>query len=108
MSHTSTAMQRVQRATFDAAASSRRLDAVRAILKTLETATNAGQQHLMTKVLVLLRVEAPVVDRWVDDRQWSKIASGLDALAREAARLSPDAAAFSRQATMVADALSWS
>lgn len=108
MSHTSTSVQRVQRATFDAVASSRRLEAVRAILKTLETATNAGQQHLMTKVLVLLRVEAPVVDRWVDDRQWNKIASGLESLAREAARLSPDAAAFSRQATMVADALSWS
>jgi hypothetical protein len=108
MSHTSTSMQRVGRGTFDAVASGQRLEAVRAILKTLETATAAGQQHLMTKVLVLLRVEAPVVDRWVDDRQWSKIASGLEALAREAARLSPDAAAFSRQATAVADALSWS
>lgn len=109
MSHTSTtSAQRVRRATFDAAASGRRLDVVRDILRMLETATAAGQQHLMTKVLVLLRVEAPVVDRWVDDRQWSKIAAGLDALAREAARLSPDAAAFSRQATLVADALSWS
>lgn len=108
MSHTATEMQGVQGATFDAAASSRRLDAVRSILKTLETATNAGQQHLMTKVLVLLRVEAPVVDRWVDDRKWSKIATGLEVLTREAARLSPDAAAFSRQATVVADALSWS
>ena len=103
-----TTTTRERRTTTELVASGRRLDAVREIIRGLETATAAGQQHLMTKVLVLLRVEAPVVDRWVDDRQWSKIASGLEALAREAARMSPDAAAFSRQATMVADALSWS
>jgi hypothetical protein len=101
-------MQRVRRGTQDAITSGRRVDVVREILRTMENATAAGQQYLMTKVLVLLRGEAPAVDRWVDDYQWAKIASGLDALAREASRVAPDAAAFSRQATLVADALSLS
>ena len=89
-------------------ASGQRIGAVREILKALDTATSAGQQHLMTKVLVLLRGEAPVVDRWVDDQQWTKIIAGLDALAREASRIAPDPAAFKRQAALVADALSFS
>ena len=82
-----------------------RLDAVREILRGLETATAAGQQHLMMKVLGLLRHEAPTPDRWVGDRQWSKIAAALEGLAHEASRLAPDAGVFARQATIVADAL---
>ena len=85
-----------------------RLDAVRDILRALETATPAGQQHLMMKVLGLLRHESPAQDNWVGDQQWSKIAAALDALALEASRLAPDAGAFTRQATAVADALTWS
>jgi hypothetical protein len=91
--------------TTDEAASVRRLDAVREILRALETATVAGQQHLMMKVLGLLRGEAPARDRWVGDPQWQAIAVGLEALAREAGRLAPDAGTFRRQATLVADAL---
>jgi hypothetical protein len=82
-----------------------RIDAVREILRGLDTATAAGQQHLMMKVLGLLRTEAPAPDRWVGDRQWSKIAMALEGLAQEANRLAPDAGAFARQATIVADAL---
>lgn len=82
-----------------------RLDAVREILRALDTATAAGQQHLMMKVLGLLRREAPAPDRWVGDQEWSKIAAALDALGREASRLAPDAGAFTRHATAVADAL---
>jgi hypothetical protein len=86
-------------------ASGRRLEAVREILKALETATFAGQQHLMMKVLGLLRREAPAGDHWMDDATWNKIAAGLEALAHEASRLAPDAHAFTRHATIVADAL---
>jgi hypothetical protein len=89
----------------DRVASVRRLDAVREILGVLETATAGGQQHLMMKVLGLLRREAPMRDHWVGDQQWHKITNGLDSLAREASRLAPDADAFRRQATLVADAL---
>jgi hypothetical protein len=98
-------MNRVRRPTTDRVASGRRLDAVREILRALETATAAGQQHLMMKVLGLLRREAPAPDHWVGDQQWTKIAAALEALAREAARLSPDSGAFARQAAAVADAL---
>jgi len=94
-----------QRATADLTASLRRLDAVREILRALETATAGGQQHLMLKVLGLLRREAPARDRWVSDQQWQTIANALDVLAREATRLAPDAAEFRRQATLVADSL---
>jgi len=100
-----TVTTRVQRSATDKAASVRRLDAVREILRALETATTGGQQHLMMKVLELLRREAPGRDRWVGDQQWLKITSALEALAQEASRLSPDSDAFRRQATMVADVL---
>jgi len=85
--------------------SGRRLEAVREILRALETATAAGQQHLMLKVLGLLHGGTPVFDQWIGDRQWQTIASGLEAMAREAKRLAPDADAFRRQATRVTDAL---
>jgi sugar phosphate isomerase/epimerase len=98
----------VEGASGDLAARGRRLDAVREILRALETATAAGQQHLMMKVLGLLRGEAPAPDHWMDDQQWSKIAAALEALAREADRRAPDAAAFRRQATLVTDALTLS
>jgi len=94
-----------ERLTTDRVASVRRLDAVREILRALETATSGGQQHLMMKVLGLLRREAPTRDHWVGDQQWHKIANGLDVLAREASRLAPDPDAFRRQATLVSDAL---
>ena len=94
-----------RRSTTELVASERRLDAVREILRGLETATAAGQQHLMTKVLGLLRREAPARDVWVGDQQWNKIAAALDALAREASRLSPNADVFARQAAFIADAL---
>ena len=85
--------------------SGRRLDVVREILRGLETATLAGQQHLMMKVLGLLRSEAPARDHWVGEQQWGKIAAALERLAQEASRLAPDTGAFARQATAVADAL---
>jgi len=98
-------MDRAERGSTDRIASVRRLDAVREILRALETATAAGQQHLMTKVLELLRREAPTRDRWLGDQKWQTIMSTLDALAREASRLAPNADTFARQAALVADAL---
>jgi len=91
--------------TAEQVTSGRRLEAVREILRALETATTAGQQHLMMKVLGLLRREAPAGDHWMNEHQWNKIAAGLEVLAHEAARLAPDADAFKRQATLVAEAL---
>jgi hypothetical protein len=96
----------VTHSTSDRAASARRLDAVREILRALETATAGGQQHLMMKVLGLLSREAPAPDRWVGDQQWQQIAGALEALAQEAKRLAPDATAFRQRALLVADALS--
>jgi hypothetical protein len=89
------------------ATSGRRLEAVREILRVLETATTGGQQHLMMKVLGLLRREAPAGDHWLEDQRWSRIEAELQVLAYEANRRAPDAAAFKRQATAVADALTW-
>ena len=80
-----------------------RLDVVKEILTALETATAAGQQYLMGKVLKVLQHQAPPRDHWLNDREWSQIAGALDALAREATRLSPDPAAFSRQAQFLAN-----
>jgi hypothetical protein len=107
---TSTITTRAQQLppTPDQVASGRRLEAVREILCALETATAAGQQHLMMKVLGLLRREAPAGDHWMDDRQWNKIAAGLEVLAHEATRLAPDTDTFKREATLVADALALS
>ena len=106
MTETSTVTNRVQQLPpAEQAASGRRLEAVREILRALETATVAGQQHLMMKVLGLLRREAPSGDHWMDDHQWNKIAAGLEVLAHEATRLAPDADRFKLQATLVADAL---
>jgi hypothetical protein len=89
----------------EAAAGTHRLDVVKEILTTLETATVAGQQYLMGKVLTVLRHQAPPRDHWINEAQWAQIAAELDALAREAARMSPDAAAFSRQAINLAETL---
>jgi hypothetical protein len=100
-----TTTTRERRTTTELVTSGRRLEAVREIIRGLETATAAGQQHLMTKVLGLLRREAPPRDLWVSEQQWTKIAAALDALAREASRLSPDADVFARQAVFIADAL---
>jgi hypothetical protein len=109
MTETSTITNRAQQLPSpEQVASVRRLEAVREILRALETATAAGQQHLMMKVLGLLRREAPAGDSWMNDHQWNKIASGLEVLAHEANRLAPDADAFKRQATIVADALALS
>jgi hypothetical protein len=83
-----------------------RLDVIKDILTAMETATTAGQQYLMGKVLKVLQHQAPPRDHWLNDREWGQIAGALDALAREAARLSPDAAAFSRQAQLLADRFS--
>ena len=107
MTPTSTVTDRPQQQipSADQITSGRRLEAVREILKALETATAAGQQHLMMKVLGLLRREAPAGDHWMDDASWNKIAAGLEALAHEAGRLAPDADVFKRHATIIADAL---
>ena len=100
-----TSTNRVRRTTTELVASERRLDAVREILRALETATAAGQQHLMMKVLGCCGARRRRATHWVGDQQWSKIAAALDALAREASRLSPDSDVFARQATFMADAL---
>jgi hypothetical protein len=106
MTETSTVTNRPQQSQRpDPIASGRRLEAVREILRALETATAAGQQHLMMKVLGLLRREAPAGDHWLDEQTWNKIAAGLEVLAHEANRLAPDADTFRRHATIVADAL---
>jgi hypothetical protein len=89
----------------EAAAGKHRLDVVKEILTTLETATVAGQQYLMGKVLTVLRHQAPRRDHWMNEAQWVQIAAELDALTREAARMAPDAAAFSRQAARLAETL---
>lgn len=99
---------RVRHSTTEMAASGHRLEAVREILRVLETATPGGQQHLMMKVLGLLRREAPARDHWMGDQQWNKIATALDTLAQEASRLAPDANVFRAQAALVADALTTS
>ena len=46
-----------------------------------------------------------ILSRDVSPLTWNKIAAGLEALAHEANRLAPDADAFKRHATIVADAL---
>jgi hypothetical protein len=77
-----------------------RLEVVREILSVLDTATNAGQQVLMGKVLDLLRREA-----LKSETEGDAIASHLESLSRETERPAPDAASFARSAGRVVEAL---
>ena len=100
-----TSMNRVRRTTTELVASERRLDAVREILRALETATAAGQQHLMTEGP---RAAAP---RGAGARPLGRRPAveqdcgGARSARARGARLSPDSGAFARQAAAVADAL---
>lgn len=79
--------------------------AVREMLAALDTATHAGQHHLMTKVLVVLGQEMSRSHPPLGEVQRLAIARSLEALAREAARRAPDEAAFARTASQLVDAL---
>jgi hypothetical protein len=79
-----------------------RLEVVREILGVLDTATSAGQQVLMGRVLDLLRREALKSET----EGTGAIVTYLDRLSRETERPAPDAGAFARRAGRVVDALS--
>jgi hypothetical protein len=79
--------------------------AVREMLAALETATLAGQHHLMKKVLGVLGQEAFRSQGRIAEPQRRALANSIDALAREASRRAPDEAAFARTAAALVDGL---
>jgi hypothetical protein len=79
--------------------------AVREMLAALETATLAGQHHLMKKVLGVLGQEAFLSQGRIAEPQRRALATSIEALAREASRRAPDEAAFARTAAALVDGL---
>lgn len=77
-----------------AAVHGERTGIVKELLAALDTATPAGQQYLMNKVVELLRRESVRAVPHNQDRR--AIATTIDGLSREAERLAPDPAAFTR------------
>ena len=86
--------------------SSAKLEVVRDLLAALDSATIAGQRHLMERIIGLVGPDVARVTGQLTDRRRTIIARSLDELAREAARLVPDAGAFRRQAEVLMDVLS--
>lgn len=73
------------------------------MLVTLETLTNAGQRHLMAKVVTLIEGHIGTAALAARDRQRVAALQLLSQLKRECERPSPDLAAFRRHAeTLIA------
>ena len=73
------------------AASPSRLAVAREMLETLETLTNAGQRHLMAKVVTFVRGQVSAAAR---ERPRAVAFQLLTELQRQSERPSPDLAAF--------------
>jgi hypothetical protein len=69
-----------------------RLAVAREMLATLETLTNAGQQHLMAKVVAFIQGDIATAAPGARDRQ--RAAALLTQLRRESERPAPDVATF--------------
>ena len=84
---------------------SMRLDVISAMLSDIETATTGGQRYVMAKTLGLLREVSKDVSHDASDRCGRAIQNALADLARESARMSPDARTFVPRARTLAEVL---
>jgi hypothetical protein len=80
-----------------------RLAVAREMLVTLETLTNAGQRHLMAKVVTFIEGHVATATAGVRERPRAAALQLLGQLRRESERPSPDVATFrSRAETLIA------
>jgi hypothetical protein len=77
-----------------AATSPSRLAVAREMLETLETLTNAGQRHLMAKVVTFIQGHVSQAAPIARERPRAALFQHLTELQRQAERPSPDLAAF--------------
>ena len=75
------------------------------LLGAARNATRAGQSHLMTKTVALLRQEALRAQARFSSPMRALVDSSLRALTKEASRVAPDLAEFERHARALIDAL---
>ncbi len=82
-----------------------RLNVVGELMGTLELVTRAGQQHVMHKILGILRREMLLVASPFAAADLAALLEAMAELEHEAGRIAPTAAAFNRQARIVTDVL---
>jgi hypothetical protein len=82
-----------------------KLQVVRELLATLDTATIPGQHYLMDRVIGLLGQEVSHASGCMTDWQRQSMTSAHAELVRQAARLVPDEATFRARAELLTDVL---
>ena len=78
-----------------------RLSVVNELMRALELVTRAGQQHVMNKILGILRREMLLVAAPVAAAELAPLLQAMAELEHEAGRIAPTAAVFNRQARVV-------
>jgi len=82
-----------------------RLDVVAELTQALDLATQPGQQHLMDKVVGILRGEILEIDVPLGPADLECLLDAMSGLEHEAGRIVPVTNVFNRQAHVVIDAL---
>ncbi len=82
-----------------------RMGVVTELTVALDLATRSGQEHLMNKVLTILRSEVRDVQGPVAGSDQASVLTAMADLEHEAGRISPLANAFNRYAQVIIDAL---
>jgi hypothetical protein len=82
-----------------------RLSVVGELMCALELVTRAGQQHVMNKILAILRREMLLVAAPFAAADLASLLDAMAELEHEAGRLAPTAAAFNRHARVVTSVL---
>jgi hypothetical protein len=83
-----------------------RLPTIREMLGSLETLTNTGRQHLMTKVVAFIRDQGQDAVRNAGGRDQRLAIALLDGLVVESSRPLPDVHEFAHRAESLVDLLS--
>jgi len=82
-----------------------RLSVVDELMGALELVTRAGQQHVMDKILAILRREMLLVAAPFAAADLASLLDAMAELEHEAGRIAPTAAAFNRHARVVTGVL---
>ena len=82
-----------------------RLGVVTELTVALDLATRSGQEHLMSKVLTILRREVLEVEGPIAGCDVASVSNAMADLEHEAGRIAPLPDAFNRHAQAVVDAL---
>ena len=81
------------------------LTVVREMLATIETLTAAGQQHIMEKIVVVVREQARRAAPFMIRTDQERLSRLLEELGGEADRFSPNHAAFTRRTEALLESL---